>query len=107
MSLGGYRTRLNERVHCVDGFSMSVQANENAYCMPQENGCKHYTHVEVSFPSQSEPILADYVEGMWNIIYAYVPVDLVRHIIDKHGGIFSGEVPKGVPVYGITHYRKV
>jgi len=107
MRFDGFRARLNERVHCNDGFSMSVQANENAYCMPQKSGCERYSHVEVAFPSKPEPILKDYFDSDQSCVFAYVPVDLVRHLIDKHGGIRSGEVPKGVPVYGITHYRKI
>ena len=32
--------------------------------------------------------------------YGYVPVDTVYLLLTKHGGVVSGEVPKGVPVYG-------
>tara|TARA_Y100001938_G_C8071542_1_gene423389 strand:- start:334 stop:498 length:165 start_codon:yes stop_codon:yes gene_type:complete len=33
-------------------------------------------------------------------VYGYVPVDTVYLLLTKHGGVVSGEVPKGVPVYG-------
>ena len=32
-------------------------------------------------------------------VYGYVPVDTVYLLLTKHGGVVSGEVPKGIPVY--------
>ena len=96
----------NKEVICKDGFSMSVQAQRRSYCSPKLDFADRYIEVEVGFPSEIEPTILKYAENKQNptgTVYGYVPVDLVRHIIDKHGGIKSGEVPKGVPVYGITH----
>lgn len=100
----------NERVYCKDGFSMSVQANKDGYCDPREDNAEHYTEVEIGYPSYAEPLIMPYREPLDDVephqsVYAYVPSDLVRHIIDKHGGIVSGEVPRGVPVYGTTHCK--
>ena len=98
----------NERVVCKDGFTMSVQASDGNYCVPRQNNAKSYSEVEIGFPSRKEPSIMTYAENKQDpcgTVYGYVPVDLVRHIIDKHGGIRSGEVPKGVPVYGVTHSR--
>ena len=99
----------NERVLCGDGFSMSVQAHDGAYCSPRVDNAPHYTEVEIGFPSCEEVSIERYAEDPENptqTVYGYVPSDIVRHIIDKHGGIVDGQVPKGVPVYGFTHSRK-
>ena len=37
-------------------------------------------------------------------VYGYVPVSDVYLLISKHGGVVSGEVPLGVPVYGGKSY---
>ena len=92
-----------------DGFTMSVQADDGSYCSPRQDNAERYAEVEIGYPSQVEPIILKYAEQIKDptgTVYGYVPVELVRHIIDKHGGIQSGEVPKGVPVYGITHSRQ-
>ena len=99
----------NALVVCQDGFSFSCQASQTNYRSPRTSGASHYTEVEIGFPDQVEPLLMEYCEDPEHpkeTVYAYVPSDLVRHIIDKHGGIVSGEVPKGVPVYGKTHYNR-
>jgi hypothetical protein len=104
-----FKKKLNKKVLCNDGFSFSCQANETAYCVPRVDQANHYVEVEIGYPTGTEPLIMDYCENPENptgTVYAYVPSDLVRHIIDKHGGIESGEVPKGVPIYGNTHYNK-
>ncbi len=100
---------LNKVVVCQDGFSFSCQASSTNYCSPRVSNASHYTEVEIGFPSGVEPLIMDYCEDPEDptgTVYGYVPSDLVRHIIDKHGGIASGEVPRGVPVYGKTHYNR-
>ena len=81
-----------ERLHCNDGFSMSVQAHEYNYCSPrvkpEETDC--YYQVEVGFPSEREELLMEYVEDYDNptdTVYGYVPVGVVQEVIEKHGGI--------------------
>ena len=100
--------KLNERVVCNDGFSFSCQANDTAYCSPRRRGC-HYTHVEIGFPTSSDLLICEYKEDEEledsKSIFPYVPSDVVYILITKHGGIKSGEVPKGVPVYGYTHKK--
>ena len=100
---------LNKLVVCEDGFSFSCQASSTNYCDPREDRALHYTEVEIGFPTGIESSIMEYCEDPempTETVYGYVPSDLVRHIIDKHGGIVSGEVPKGVPVYGNTHYNR-
>lgn len=90
-----------KKAACKDGFSMSVQASQFAYCEPREDGVDSYTHVEVGFPSEAEPLLMGWVEDPerpTDTVYGWVPVEVVREVIEKHGGLVSGEVPPGVIV---------
>ena len=87
------------RIILADGESVSVQANEYAYCSPRENKfwsellyyhAVPYYEYELGFPS--------FVAGEWleyaeqpekptDTVYGYVPVDLVQKVLDTHGGI--------------------
>mgnify|MGYP001242696367 FL=1 len=92
--------KLLERVICADGFEMSVQAHEGAYCTPRVTGAERYTAVEVGFPSRSEPMLmewADEPDKPTETVYGWVPSQTVGLVIAKHGGMVGGEVPAGVP----------
>ena len=87
------------RVVCANGFSMSVQAHDGAYCSPRANNARKYNEVEVGFPSSAEPLLMDYCddpEYPTETVYAYVPTQVVTNIIAKHGGMVEGSVPPGV-----------
>ena len=89
----------NKMVVCADGFSMSVQANQGAYCSPRLDRQKEYSQVEVGFPSQEESLLMPYCENPndpTETVYGWVPVNIVTDIIAKHGGIVEGDVPAGV-----------
>lgn len=88
-----------ERVVCKDGFSMSVQAHNGAYCHPRIDDAIEYTAVEVGYPSEEEPLLGRWVENPkypTDTVYAYVPVSVIVDVLAKHGGVVSGEVPPGV-----------
>ena len=92
--------RLNDKIVCSDGFTMSVQANEYAYCEPRHSDAKVYTTVEIGYPSQREELLMEYAESTadpTDAVYAYVPVALVFAVIVKHGGMVSGHLPNGIP----------
>ena len=94
------KKRLNEKVVCSDGFTMSVQADEFHYCEPRYTDAESYTQVEVGFPSIPEDLFMEYAEDPDNptaTVYAYVPSALVCAVIVKHGGVVSGELPKGIP----------
>ena len=91
--------KLNKAIVCADGFSMSVQANEGAYCEPRIAGADRYEAVEVGFPSTEEPLLLEFAEDPGSpteTVYGWVPSERVSLVIAKHGGIISGEVPAGV-----------
>ena len=93
----------NERVECADGFSMSVQAFDGAYCAPRDDDGP-YTEVEVGFPSEKDADLDRWIEdpdaeacedtGHIKTVYAYVPVSVISSVIEKHGGMVAGELPE-------------
>lgn len=88
-----------KRVVCSDGFSMSVQAHDGSYCHPRRGGAEIYESVEVGFPSAREPLLLEWADtplAPTETVYGWVPVAVVRRVIEKHGGMVSGEVPPGV-----------
>ena len=89
----------NQPVVCADGFKMSVQAHAGAYCLPKMTDAPVYREVEVGFPNRREALLIEYAEDPdtpTETVYAYVPVQVVTNVIAKHGGMSSGEVPRGV-----------
>ena len=92
-------TDRNRQVVCADGFTMSVQAHQGAYCEPRVSGAPKYTHVEVGFPSEREDLLMQFAEEPdkpTQTVYGWVPVQTVTNVLAKHGGIVDGEVPYGV-----------
>ena len=97
--------KLNETVVCADGFEMSVQARAGAYCLPRMTDAPVYREVEVGFPSIEEPMLIKWAEDKHkptDTVYGWVPVRIVTNVIAKHGGMVSGEVPRGViPLEGM------
>lgn len=95
-----------QKVICADGFSMSVQAHNGAYCTPRINDADTYTEVEVGFPNQAEVMLMEYAEEQDKptaTVYAFVPVQVVTNVIAKHGGAVEGEVPPGVALLRASH----
>ena len=86
-------------ITCADGFTVSVQASWAHYAH-DSNGRRPFAHedtvlpwtlVEVGYPSaRPEPwdqwaLLADDPSN-FECIYGYVPVDMVRRLIQFHGG---------------------
>ena len=92
---------LNQKVVCADGFTMSVQANANAYSSPKITGAPVYTEVEIGFPSAKEELLMAWCDDPGDptgTVYGYVPAQVVVNVIAKHGGMVEGDVPAGIPV---------
>jgi len=89
VKLGSHYLVVCPRIGCTDGFNLSVQASESAYCLPRNNDGRWYK-VEVGFPNRVEPLLLPYAEDYTdptNTVYGYVPVELVALVIQRHGGI--------------------
>lgn len=85
-----FTTTLRPRIICNDGFSMSVQASEYAYCMPRETNNDYYTEMEIGFPDKVEELIMEYAEDGNNpteTVYGYVPIEVINAVIEKHKGI--------------------
>lgn len=81
---------LNKRIVCNDGFEISVQANEFAYCKPRKTDNDFYYEVECGFPSEKPDLIMEYAENSespTDTVYGYVPIELVEELIASHGGI--------------------
>lgn len=77
-------------VVCKDGYKISIQANEHAYCTPRENHADPYLKVELGYPNREDNLINDYAEDPENptdTVYGYVPVEIVDKLLEKHGGI--------------------
>ena len=86
------------RILCADGISLSVQANEYAYCTPRVTGAEEYSKKEVGFifanedfkpfpaPNEWLPYAEDSEKGSFSDVFAYVPVELIEAFIESHGG---------------------
>ena len=85
-------------IECADGFTISVQAHDFAYCTPRQNEGPH-THMEGGFPSQWPGLeLLGYMEGgegtdPCETVYPYVPREVFEREFKRHGGIVSGKLP--------------
>ena len=98
-----------KRVHCKDGFSVSIQAHDGAYCCPRTDDAPSYTEVELGYPSHKDELIMRYAEEPsrpTDTVYGYVPSTEVYILLTKHGGIVNGEVPSGIPYYENTHPRR-
>ena len=89
---------LRHHIFCEDGFEMSVQAGSGSYSAPIEDlESGEYTACEVGFPNRKEELLMPYAvedpETPTDSIYAYVPVEVIEQIIEKHGGWFDSRIP--------------
>jgi hypothetical protein len=90
---------LNPQIVCADGFKMSVQGNQNAYCQPRNDQGPYY-QVECGFPSEV-PLtdeLKEFAEccgtdDYTQTVYGYVPAAIVLAEFEAHGGIVFGKMP--------------
>lgn len=79
------------RIHCQDGFSISVQINKYSYCS-SENGYRQLGKVwqtaEWGFTSEQEDLLAsDGEDENTTSAVGESTIELLQQVIDKHGGI--------------------
>lgn len=84
------------RIHCADGFNLSVQASETHYSSPRENGAYPYHLVEVGYPSGEIPEIMEWCEDPakpTDTVYGYVPTNIVNEVIHAHGGITKVTTP--------------
>ena len=90
----------NPRIVCRDGFSISVQARESAYCSPRSDQGP-YSMVECGYPSREPKSwkLKEFAElygtdDYTDTVYPYVPVEIVQEELELHGGIVEGRLPE-------------
>ena len=99
----------NPRIECKDGFTISVQASEGAYCTPREDyPSTPYTHVECGYPSQdpTTKALREYCErpNYTDTVYPYTPIEVVQAELDAHGGIVKGRLPSNVEGFDFANW---
>lgn len=87
---------IRPRVLCKDGFSVSIQANHNAYCTPEADlEDSNYTEVELGYPNQEDELLLDYAEDvdcLTDTVYPYVPIEIIEKVCENHGGIIAPDM---------------
>ena len=108
------RKETNPVIKCKDGFTMSVQARDGAYCLPREDyPDTPYTNVECGYPS-SKPMtkeLREYAElfdepyDYCGTVYPYVPTAIVQTELDAHGGIVEGRMPSNVKGFDFANWE--
>jgi hypothetical protein len=86
----GGTDRVEPRVECNDGVSLSVQASRNHYCSPRsDNG--PWTTVEVGYPSvdpgEAWREFQEDEDNPTETVYGNVPIELVEAFIEAHGGL--------------------
>ena len=97
------RKSTNPVIKCKDGFTMSVQARDSAYCTPREDyPSTPYTHVECGYPSHTPTTkaLRELAEGphtYTETVYPYCSIEIVQAELDAHGGIVEGCMPSNEP----------
>jgi hypothetical protein len=82
------------RAICKDGFSISIQAGSGLYCHPRQDWMYEYDMVELGYPSNPDDLIAEYAEDpddLTGTVYAYVPVEVVDQLLEKHGGLVDDE----------------
>lgn len=79
------------RIYCKDGFNLSVQVHNGAYCV-SENGRREFgfswQEVEWGYPSEpltDEKYNPEDPEG--TSVGGYVPIEVMEELIKQHGGI--------------------
>ena len=99
---------IRQRVFCNDGFDISIQGNEGAYCSPRMF-TDDYSSMELGYPSEKEDLLLEFAEepdNPINTVYGYVPFDIIEKIIEKHGGINIMKTIEKCTEPNIEIYRK-
>lgn len=89
------KDRNYERAVTKSGWSASIQASTRSYCIPRAD-TGPYTHVEIGYPSAGDPLIHEYAEQPdmpTETVYGTVPAEIIMTLIDKHGGLVSGECP--------------
>ena len=98
----------NPRIFFNNGGSVSVQASKTHYCYPR-NDVGPYSEMEVGYPSEGTIVpdeIMRHLDGNIDAedfdkhksVYGYVPVSIIKMMVDANGGIKTGELPPMVEV---------
>ena len=101
-----YNKPVNPRVYFTNGGDVSIQASSTHYCEPRDN-FGPYTEMELGYPSRDTQIpesMLEYIEQGTNFgedgkldphdnVYPYVPISVIKELIELNGGVKSGNVP--------------
>lgn len=82
--------RPREKLICVSGLELSVQASAFHYCNPRLDGADEYSSVEIGFPPYAIDLLKPFAEDREDLtgtVYGHVPTDVINSIIGAHGGV--------------------
>ncbi len=93
------------RVYFNNGGDVSIQASRTHYSHPRDN-FGPYTEMELGYPSRDTQIpesMLRYIDPLnedeegkpdpYDNVYGYVPVSVIKELIELNGGVKSGEVP--------------
>ena len=103
----------NPVIKCKDGFAMSVQADDGAYCEPRESYPDvPYSKVECGFPSSTPTTkelrecaeLFDEPYDYCGTVYPYCKIEAVQAELDAHGGIVEGRLPSNVEGFDFANW---
>jgi hypothetical protein len=77
------------KIVCNDGFHMSVQGGGGIYSSPRK-ASDYYIEMEIGYSSEREELIMEFAETPENptgTVYGYVPIDIIKAVIEKHNGI--------------------
>lgn len=90
---------IRKPVVCADGFRISIQASSAHYSVPRAKA-RAYRACELGYPSEPDDLIKEYADlrlgenNYTDTVYGYVPAKVIQALLEKHGGIVSGECPQ-------------
>lgn len=90
---------IRKPVVCADGFRISIQASKFHYSVPRAKA-RAYKACELGYPSEPDDLIKEYADlcfgenNYTDVVYGYVPAKVIQALLEKHGGIVSGECPQ-------------
>lgn len=84
---------------CIDGYKFSVQASSSHYSIPRLDCLDEYSRFEVAGITEDMIWeLQEFVEDpeAQYIVYAFVPGEKIKELIDNHGGLNKKAIQKAI-----------
>ena len=106
-----YGFQLTKALMLKNGVTLSVQASSGHYSLPRVIlPYKEYTSFEIGYPSEYFGFLKDYAENPdepTDTVYAYVPKNVISHIISMCGGVVGYKSDHKVKYLKVIRNKKV